>query len=211
MNDWTLEKLNEADRRQLARRLAQAQLGSRIYRRRVLKTTPWLIGIFCVWTLLASEVSALYIVIFWLGIGALISSWLYLESKSEEAKARSRIEGALTTNTVRRIGIKARRLWEIHSAEFGAIYLFENDQNSVTFLSSIDFHRTSSFPSLNFEYREILGPESEVIESRYQSASQKAEPERIITCGKLPDDISTSSVTFHRSSLDDLISQFELS
>lgn len=210
MADWTQQRLNEADRRRLSRRLFQAERGSRIYRRRVLQLSPGLFGLLCIWTLVASDVSAPYMLIFWAGIGTLVTTWLYLESKFQEAKTRSRVEGAIMADSVRRIQVKAERLWVLYSSHQSKVYLCENEKNAVTSISSIDFQGTSSFPSLDFEFREILDQNGKVVETRLKTAGQMAEPKKIITCGKIPDEFLDSPIVFFDTSLEGIALKFGL-
>ncbi len=200
--------LTDSERRSLRGKLGHLRAQGRRASRVSLWLAPALFFLFWVLTLLASDVSWIFVTGFWFVVGAGISAWVRRDLSREVGEASGLalgLESALRRNEADVFDVRASSYVELEEVEDeGACFAFELIDGGIAFLSGQEFYPGAGFPSLDFSLVFPLDEEGRAVDMLIEKRGSRARPTRTIPSKVKWEMALPESLSVVQGSLDDL-------
>ena len=176
--------LTTAERRLLQRKIGSLFARSRRASRAYVPVTVGIVFALWVWTLLASDASAVVVTAFWLAAGGVLALWvgrdMRRDARQVAAMARG-LESALRRDEADVYEIRANAFVEFEEIEDeGACYAFALEGDRLVFISGQEFYPEARFPSLDFSLVYVLDEQGHTVDMVIDKRGETARPMRTV-------------------------------
>lgn len=179
-----IRPLTDAERLRLRRRAAELAVRGERARRGTWIALAGVMLVLWILTLLASDVPAVWITLFWLATGAALALWLGRDLRKETAHlpaVTASIESALARGEAASYNIIARGYAEFEEAEDeGACWAFDLGDGRIVFVSGQEYYREAGFPSHDFSLVQPLDESGRPAHEWIEKRGDAAPPARVI-------------------------------
>jgi hypothetical protein len=174
--------LSQTERRLLAGALTHRQRRMKSFSKRQLIVALVIFGALWGWTMIATNTRWYVVAAIWVGIGGVISLWLYFSEKPKEEARMRPYEDALRRNEASVIRIRSDELVELEKEDDqGTCYAFQLTDDRIVFVSGQDFYPSVRFPNSDFSLVHIYGENGVLVERFIEKHGKKLEPARRIS------------------------------
>jgi Na+/melibiose symporter-like transporter len=135
--------------------------------------------------------SVLFISIFWLVVGTLISLWSYFSLRSHVEKEDNPFQSALRRNQAAAVRIKAGAVIEV--GDTGTAYAFQLRNSRIVFIVGQLFQTTTRFPNSNFTLVDIAAEDGRIAVGCIEKKGEKLIPIRRVSVSdpaRIPEHLS---------------------
>jgi hypothetical protein len=173
--------LSEAERSDLAERLACARTESAAALIKTGGVSAGICGVLAFLTVLASDAPVGLIVLFWLVMTVLFTAWIGWPWRRLMRSQVPVLDGALRANHAVETRIRAARVVEFEEVEDeGACYAFEIEPGTCVFIVGQEFYEDDDFPNTDFSMVDLLGESGIPATTLLTKAGSKLQPERVV-------------------------------
>jgi hypothetical protein len=173
--------LTDAERSQLAVRVAQARRESAMALVKTGGASAIVCGPLALATLWASDAPAVVIAAFWSALWLVFTIWIGLPWRGLMRGQIPVLEDGIRTNRARATRLQSSRVVEFEEEEDeGACHAFELDDKTSVFIVGQAFYDAEDFPNSDFEMVDILGEGGRTVDGLLEKHGTKLHPERVV-------------------------------
>lgn len=144
--------LSNKEKWALTAKLSSIEHRNKGFNRRFLIAMIIMLGVFSGLTMLVAASSPIVITLFWIGVGVVISLWIFIENRLRFSNRKKSLEEALDRNEADIVHIKSTEMIEFEEIEDeGAGYAFQVDDDYIVFVEGQNFYSSANFPNDDFE------------------------------------------------------------
>jgi len=171
--------LSETERRLLTGVLTQRQRRLKHFPKRQLIAAVIIFGGLWAWTMIVTRDRWYVVTAIWVGIGSVISLWVYFSEKPKEKANLELYADALRRNQARETRIRSDEMVELEEKEDeGSCYAFQLSEKRIVFVSGQDLYPSARFPNSDFSLVHVYRENEVLVETFIEKHGKKLRPKR---------------------------------